>query len=283
MNSLMRWLVPPVFAGDEEKTHQAALINLIGLISIALILTITVGSVFGAGTPTLTLILDLFACLVLAQFLRWVHTGRVNLARIGFVVFGLGFIMVATASLGTVRTPTTSIFVFWVLMTGVMYGRRGILFGTAAASLAVLVLIVAERANWLPQPFLGVGLTQWATFTAVFGFTSGLTYYLTLRTRRALALAVKEIEQRKQVEAALKESEQRYRSLVEWTPQAFVVYRDDVLLYVNPAAVKLSGAGSARDMLGTSLLDWVHPETRHLLLARRANPKKLEQLSTLSS
>ena len=276
MNLIMRWLTPPVFAGDEEKTRQAALIDLIGLISIALILMITVGTVFGAGTPTRTLIMDIFACLVLAQFRRLARSGRVNLARIGFVVFGLFFISAATASLGTVRTPTTSVFVFWVLMTGVLYERRGVLFGTVAASLAVLGLIVAERAGWLPQPYPSVGFTQWITLTAVFGFTSGLTYYITLRTRQALALAVKEIAQRERVDAVLKVSEQRYRTLVEWTPEALVVFRDDVLLYVNPAAVKLMGAGSVRDLLGTSVLDWVHPDYRSLFLARRADPRQDE-------
>ena len=74
MNFNLRWLAPPVFAGDEEKTQLAALINLIGLISIALTLTITIGTVLGTGTPTRTLILDLLACLVLALFLRWARS-----------------------------------------------------------------------------------------------------------------------------------------------------------------------------------------------------------------
>ena len=276
METLKRWLAPPVFEGDEEKTRTAALLNLIGLTTIALILAITVGTVFGTGTPTRVLILDLFAALVMVQFLRWLRSGRVQLACAAFVVFGLVFITGATASLGTVRTPTTSIFVFWVFMTGALYELRGVLFGSVAASLAVLGLIVAENAGWLPAPYPGAGFTQWVTFTAVFGFTSGLTYYIVLRTRGALALAEREIEQRSQVEAQLKDSEQRYRTLVEWTPEALVVYRADKILFANPAAVELVGATSAHELLGTSLLDWVHPEYRDALLARRANPSKIE-------
>ena len=276
MQRIKRWLAPPVFEGDEEKTRQAALLNLIGLGSIALILTITVGTVLGTGTPGRVLMLDLFAAVVLAQFLRWLRIGRVQLACAGFVVFGLVFITGVTASLGTIRTPTTSIFVFWLLMTGALYELRGVVFGSVAASLAVLGLIVAENAGWLPAPYLGAGFTQLVTFIAVFGFTSGLTYYIVLRTRRALALAENEIEQRTRLEAVLKDSEQRYRTLVEWTPEALVVYRDDCILYANPAAVEMIGAGSARDVLGTSLLDWIHPDYRGALLARRANPQKVE-------
>ena len=276
MQRIKRWLAPPVFEGDEEKTRQAALLNLIGLGSIALILTITVGTVLGTGTPGRVLMLDLFAAVVLAQFLRWLRIGRVQLACAGFVVFGLVFITGVTASLGTIRTPTTSIFVFWLLMTGALYELRGVVFGSVAASLAVLGLIVAENAGWLPAPYLGAGFTQLVTFIAVFGFTSGLTYYIVLRTRRALALAENEIEQRTRLEAVLKDSEQRYRTLVEWTPEALVVYRDDRILFVNPAALELIGAASARDVLGTSTLDWVHPEYRGAVLARRANSPKME-------
>jgi len=93
---------------------------------------------------------------------------------------------------------------FWVLMTGLIFDRRGIVIGTIAASMAVLGLIVAENAGWLRPPSYDVGVTQWVTFTALFGFTSGLTYYINQGTKSALALARKEIEQRKQAEQSLK-------------------------------------------------------------------------------
>ncbi len=223
MDAIKRWLAAPVFAGDLEKTRQAALINLIGISSIAFILLIVVGSLLGKGTPpTSTLMLDFLACLVMAQFVRWLRRGRVALARFGVSIFGLVYITVVNASLGTINTPTTSVFVFWVLMTGLLFDLPGILFGVVAASLAAFGLIVAENLAWLPAPYRGVAATQWITFTALFGFTGGLTYYVTLGTRKALTLAEKalalaeqEIVRRCKAEAALMHSEQRYRSLVE--------------------------------------------------------------------
>ena len=255
---------------------MAALINLILLLSIALILTIMMSALIGKGTPTLTLIMDILACLVLAQLLRLLRAGRVALVGFALVIFGLIFITGASASLGTVRATTTSILVFWVIVTGLLFDLPGILLGSAAASLAVLGLIVAENAGWLPTPYRGVGFTQWTVFTTVFAFTGGLTYYVVHRMREALARTKEEITQRARVEAVLKESEQRYRTLVEWTPEALVVYRADKILFANPAAVELVGATSAHELLGTSLLDWVHPEYRDALLARRANPSKIE-------
>jgi PAS domain S-box-containing protein len=65
-----------------------------------------------------------------------------------------------------------------------------------------------------------------------------------------------------QREQTLKESEERFRTLIEWTPQALVVHRNDQLLYANPAALRMFGATSAQELLGQSVLRLVHPEDR---------------------
>ncbi|MDD5333967.1 MAG: ATP-binding protein [Rhodoferax sp.] len=269
MNSIMRWLAPPVFAGDEEKTRQASLINVICVASLVFIWVLVAGSLLTGNIPTTILIIELFSgSAVILQLLRWLRIGKVTLARAGIIIFGLVYITGATASIGTIRTPTAAVFVFWVLMTGLLFGLRGILIGTPTASLAVSGLIVAQNAGWLRQPFQGVGLMQWLTFTALFGFTSGVTYYVSLGTRRALSRAEQEIERRRQVEVALKDSEQRYRTLVEWTPEPLVVHRDRKILYVNPAAVTLFGAGSAQDLVGGSIVERIAPDCLTEALAR---------------
>lgn len=202
--SIKRWMEPPVFEGDEAKTRQASLINMICITCLAFTLAVMVGALIGGKTPVSTLIIDLVACAVILQFRHWLHSGRVMLARVGMVIFGLVFITAVTANIGTIRTPTAAILLFWVLMTGLIFDLRGNVIGTIAASMAVLGLIVAENAGWLRQPFYDVGVTQWVTFTTLFGLTSGLTYYINQGTKSALALARKEIEQRKQAEQSLK-------------------------------------------------------------------------------
>jgi PAS domain S-box-containing protein len=76
---------------------------------------------------------------------------------------------------------------------------------------------------------------------------------------------------RQQSEAALRESEGRYRALVEWSPDAISVHRDGKLLFVNPAAVRMFGARSADDLIGKSIVDLVHPDFNHVALARMAS------------
>ncbi len=68
-----------------------------------------------------------------------------------------------------------------------------------------------------------------------------------------------DITERKREQAALAESEQRYRSLVDHSPEGIVVYRDDRLAYLNGAALRLFGAESQEQLLGRPFLGLVHP------------------------
>jgi PAS domain S-box-containing protein len=74
-----------------------------------------------------------------------------------------------------------------------------------------------------------------------------------------------------QREEALKESEERYRTLVEWSREAIVVHRGGKLIYVNPAGIKIIGAKSAQDLVGKPFLDFIHPDFRQIALARAKN------------
>ncbi len=79
---------------------------------------------------------------------------------------------------------------------------------------------------------------------------------------------VQDITDRKLAQAALHESEQRYRTLLEWTPEAVAVHRDGLVIYVNPAAVTMMGATSSHDLIGRPIIHSVHPDYRDLVLAR---------------
>jgi PAS domain S-box-containing protein len=65
-------------------------------------------------------------------------------------------------------------------------------------------------------------------------------------------------------ELALRECEERFRSLVDLSPDSISVHRDRKLVYANPATVKLFGATSANDLVGRSSIDFVHPDYRRI-------------------
>ncbi len=66
----------------------------------------------------------------------------------------------------------------------------------------------------------------------------------------------------------LQESEERYRTLVEWTPEAFVVHRNGIFLYANQAAIRLFGASSELDLIGQSYFDRIHPDYHQIVQDR---------------
>ncbi|MCX6120741.1 MAG: PAS domain S-box protein [Ignavibacteriales bacterium] len=71
-----------------------------------------------------------------------------------------------------------------------------------------------------------------------------------------------DITERKKAEIELKESEERYRRLVEFSPDAIAVHSEGKIVYVNPAAITLLGANNASELIGKPFLDIIHPDYR---------------------
>ena len=78
-------------------------------------------------------------------------------------------------------------------------------------------------------------------------------------------------------EEALAQSEERYRSLVELSPEAIFVNRADSIEFVNPAALKLFGATASRQILGKSPFDLFHPDC-HVVLRERIKMLRAGQM-----
>jgi PAS domain S-box-containing protein len=74
--------------------------------------------------------------------------------------------------------------------------------------------------------------------------------------------------QRKRAEEALLMSEERYRSLVELSPDALFVQIDDKIVFINTAGVRLFGANKARDIIGRSPIGFIHPDDRKKIQQR---------------
>ena len=87
-----------------------------------------------------------------------------------------------------------------------------------------------------------------------------------------VVITTRDVTDRAQAEAALRESEDRYQRLVEHSPQAIAVLQDGVFVYLNPAAVRLLGAETDAELLGRPVVDVVHPDDVAALSALGEEP-----------
>ena len=83
---------------------------------------------------------------------------------------------------------------------------------------------------------------------------------------------VRDISETRMAAEVLKESEARFRNLVEHSPQAVALHAEGRLLYVNPACATLLGFADPEQVLGAPLLRFITRETA---------PRLLESLASL--
>ncbi|MCE5263269.1 MAG: PAS domain S-box protein [Deltaproteobacteria bacterium] len=77
-----------------------------------------------------------------------------------------------------------------------------------------------------------------------------------------------DITDRRRTEMELRESDARFRSLIEGTPEAIYVHADGKFLYLNQSAANFFGVKDARELLGTSLLERLPPQLHAMVCER---------------
>jgi len=283
MLQIKRWLAPSVFPDDEIKTRRAILLNAALISILTLVPVLFIGNWLGGKTP-----LPVFGANVLAFALCWVlrswmHRGRVRLASIGLMTMGLVLITASAASLGTIRAPTTAMYLLMVITGGLLFDLRGMIITTALCSLLIGGLIGAENTGLLPRPDYAVTITQWVAYTALFVWTGSLTFSALQVMRQALARADKEIAERKRAEEALRASEERFSKAFRLSPTGIAIFRaaDGRFVDVNDVFVKTSGY-TREEIIGHTAAElqlYANPEERELTfraLRERGLPEPFE-------
>lgn len=169
---------------------------------------------------------------------------------------------------GGLRSPVMGIYPILVVLTGWLDSTRSAKWITGLSITVTLGLWLAEQLQWLP-----VQLTPpTAVYTINQIIVTLLSAVLIVFVMRTFKLRLEQLQETKnnlkKHALALEKSEDRYRTLIEWSPEAILVHRQGKIVYANPAVIKLFGAPDAATLLATQTADLIHPDNRATQAAR---------------
>jgi signal transduction histidine kinase/large-conductance mechanosensitive channel len=208
LKTITKWVRPPSFPGEEDKTRSALLLNVILNVFLVALPIFIVGIRLGNNTPRIEKVVLIVAVAWLAIFTNklLIVLGRVSAAGVFAVVIIFISTTLVVYHLGTIRAPATAIYLLAIVTAGLTVSRRAILWTSGASSLVILLFLFAEKNGYLPPPDLTVSITQATTFIVVFAIVSFLLYLAVESIEQSLARVRQELVERKQTEAALQHS-----------------------------------------------------------------------------
>jgi PAS domain S-box-containing protein len=78
----------------------------------------------------------------------------------------------------------------------------------------------------------------------------------------------RDITEKKIAMDALHESEAKYRNLMDNSPEGITIYLDGKIAYINKEAMRLMKANDKSELLGKTIVDFIHPDNQALVLER---------------
>jgi PAS domain S-box-containing protein len=279
LKTVKRWLTAPVFDDPVRSWHAQLFFS---ALYVTLALNV-VDVIFGAllfGLVGWTPLINLGSLGFQLALLAMVRCGWVRVAATllcALVWIGITQILVEYHG---VLDPLFGGYLLTIAAAGLMLGGRSALFFAAISTLAGLGLLLRSGSTIDGQ---GVLVTMTSLFAAmayllmVSDRATRLAFAHLKRDERALSelneQLYTEIAGHLRAEIALRESEERYRLILEASPVALLVFRlsDDQLVYVNPATARLFAATERETMVGKTVREFIlpHPPEQLIQLAAR--------------
>jgi PAS domain S-box-containing protein len=245
---LIRYLKPPIFPADEDKTFTASLLHVIlWSLLVGICLYTLIASVLSLIQPHMLLIAWLYVLaigMMTVTLMAVMRRGYVRRAAIA-VNIGLWLIMTVAAYFnGGVAAPAYSGYLIVIMSTCLLVSWQWGLVAAIASALAGAIFLLAAENHWLPDwlPTYSFG-SVWSA-DVVYFFVACLLLALALRTiKRAAQQTHREMSDRLRAEEALRQSEQRFHAIFDSVNDAIFVHElsDGRILDANKTMCEMYG------------------------------------------
>jgi PAS domain S-box-containing protein len=118
---------------------------------------------------------------------------------------------------------------------------------------AAVMSFIFQEGDWITQVTAPGAQGLWRR-----GLVLGLMFIFALYTHFM-------VSERKQTDSELLKSEERYRRLVELSPDAVGIQSEDKIVFMNSAGLRLFGAANLEQLIGKSVWDFVPKEYREVV------------------
>ncbi len=103
--------------------------------------------------------------------------------------------------------------------------------------------------------------------------------WITWDGQKQFQVLLNDIAEQKRAEVLLRDSEQRYRLLIDNANESIVVVQDGLIKFVNPMTLVLSGRDSEQELIDRPFSEFIHPDDRGMVVEnyrRRINNEAVQ-------
>ncbi len=259
----------PVFEDEGQSRIAGFLYTVILTLGMGAVLYILIAPIFSISIRASLLLVVASAVIFLIVLFILTRRGHLRLAST-LLIAGLWITQTIAVYIdGGVSSPTFVSYILIIIITSVLFGGRAGLLVALMSTAAGAGLILAEARGLLPSPFRST-VAGWAIHSMLFVLTGILLALFNRDLKSALKNARHSADTIRANEEALRESEAKYRTLVERIPAIIYTAAVDepkTRLYVSPQVERILGFTPAEYLADPELLqELLHPDDRQRIL-----------------
>jgi PAS domain S-box-containing protein len=188
--------------------------------------------------------LGLITTLLMERYVSYTFAG------LTFNILVIVAILLSDTELNLIQGESLIFFIFPIAIAGLLVRPWAGYVAAAVISLGVSFEVIR----------LGLGIPNIPIFL--------LFFMIALVIQQSTSRLQKAMEQEQKKSRELFESEEKYHRLIDLLPIGVLIHQDGKIIMANPASLKLVGARKSEEVVGTLLLDYVHPEYRSIVQER---------------